>query len=257
MPTRSLRMFVGALEYHRAAIESDRPENQLLDLWASLEGLLPTPPDNSARISYYCDTILPVLTLTYAERMFRYLRWVAVLAGPGMREFLSTKGQGTSFFEQTTSLTVCTDLAAERDELFAKLDNYPLLRFRFYEIGEKFRSSKRVRETLLAHRKKVGWHLQRIYRARNLISHTAQALPYLPALVENLHVYIDLMLSSIPRVYSKYRSQMSLATVFAILKASESSLLQDLANADVPCDKSNYQQIVFGTHNPLTPTLVG
>lgn len=65
----STRKLLNAFEYHRAALESRLPENQLVDLWAALEGLLPSP--DGVRIKYFCNTLSSVLTLTYTEKLLK------------------------------------------------------------------------------------------------------------------------------------------------------------------------------------------
>jgi len=76
-----------------------------------------------------------------------------------------------------------------RTELYAALDQSPLLKNRIYQIKKATDSANSISELLENHRIKVTWHIRRIYRSRNLATHAGQALPYISSLVENLHSY--------------------------------------------------------------------
>jgi hypothetical protein len=102
--------------------------------------------------------------------------------------------QGSNQFEKVAALVALKENEAFRDELYALCDPNPLLRFRIFWVFTRLNTAVAIRETMEAHRRRVDWHIQRIYRSRNLILHAGEAMPYLGSLIENVHAYLDRML---------------------------------------------------------------
>ena len=61
---------------------------------------------------------------------------------------------------------------------------------------EKLNSAKSIASTIEEHRQRVVWHIQRMYRMRNMVAHSIERLPpyYIDNLIENLHSYVDRIL---------------------------------------------------------------
>lgn len=177
---RSRHIYLKALNYHRAALEAETTENQLIDLWAALEGFTPPPSKDDTRITHYVGTLLASLNLTYSEKLFRYAEKSLYRAGSEVRKVIEVVPTEGDFFTKATCLIVAEELEEERRKLYAALSNHPLLRFRCFTLHEQFSSAKHVRKSLEAHKKRVSWHIQRIYATRNQIVHSAgQVLKFL------------------------------------------------------------------------------
>ena len=250
---QSVRTMYNVLQYHRAALDATTPENQLLDLWAAIEGLTPTPHKDAARITYYISQILPSLTLTYTRKIFTYVdlcirehsqQAAALIDG--------ATGHGEQFL-RTAAILVCADMEAERDALVAMTCDNPLLQIRMRRARDCFSTNEKTRRTIEHHRKWIGWHLQRIYSSRNRISHSAMSLPYLETLVENLHSYVDVLVSSVVKVGRSSSANMTLESALRILSVHEVGYLDEIKGAEVQCNKDNFVSIVFGRKNPLSP----
>lgn len=251
---QSTRSFSNALNYHRAALETNMPENQLLDLWATLEGFLPQPEIGGNRIAHYLNLLVPALVITYPEKIFRYMADCLAFAGSGVRPFIEALPIEGDFFEKCTCLLTTNEYHAERVDLLAKLDGHPLLRFRVDRIYRQFRSKRAVLAALEMHKKKVQWHVQRIYTMRNLIMHSANSLPYLKTLVENLHSYIDILIPAITKLAVVADTRVNIDAAIQLLLFHEKTMLSDLRNGkDEECRLENYHQIIFGLQNPLSP----
>jgi hypothetical protein len=65
------------------------------------------------------------------------------------------------------------------------------------EVWKRFRNPHRLSSSLLASRQHLEWHINRIYRARNLLVHSGKEAPYLETLCENLHYYVNTVLSRV------------------------------------------------------------
>lgn len=242
-----------AYDYHRVALEANRPENQLLDLWAALEGFLPPPVESVARIAYFSDLLIPALTLTYAARILGYLSMSMFTAGESVVELVESCGHGSSFLDKCSAITLCEDLQEFRDRLYQELGAHVLLRNRVFLVNEMFGTKSRCAKSLKNHRTRLQWHLQRIYVARNQIAHSARALPYLPILVENLHSYVDRLLNSISTLAELHRVTLSVGTAVQMLKTHERAYLGSLSPGEEVVTTANFKRIVFGAANPLVP----
>ena len=251
--TKDAAVFAKALDYHRAAAEASTAENQLIDLWAALEGFLPPPEADTTRITHYVSVLLPCLTLTYAEKLFRYVASALEASDSTVTKLVESISASDSFFHNTVRLLVSKECAAARERLFTILGENPLLRFRCFNLSEEFKNSERAHDTVKAHRTRLGWHIQRIYSTRNQIVHSAEALPYLDTLVENLHTYIDALVRSIARVGIQAHSPISIAGATKLLSIAEQSYLRELKTNKVDCSTSNFLKVVFGFANPLSP----
>jgi hypothetical protein len=246
-------LIYNVLDFHRAAAEAKTYENQLLDLWAAIEGLLPSPDPNSARITHYVATLLPSLTLTYPEKVFEYFqRAIAADKDVALRQ-VEVLPVGGTLLEKVIAVAVCEDFESERKTLLEALDHHPLLRFRLFELNEKFRSSSRVRRTVEGHRKRIEWHLQRIYSTRNQIVHTAQSLPYTETLVENLRSYVEVLVRALTMVGKQARTPVTIGGAVKLLQVHERAYLRQLSEPKVRCNTGNFKQVIFGATNPLSP----
>ncbi len=247
------RLFFKALDYHRAALTAETPENQLVDLWGALEAFLPVPDADGSKITHYVSTLSPCLTLSYSEKLFNDLEESFQNADESLCEFVQNFLAERPFKEALVYLIVAEEQEANRQELYKRISRNPLLRHRCFTLNEKYSSNKRVYKTLNEHKQRVSWHMQRIYAARNQIVHNAESLPYLGTLVENLHSYIDTLVNSVSIIGAKSRSICTANGAIRLLSVSEHSWLHQLkTQSKIRCNESNYLQIVYGEYNPLS-----
>jgi len=255
----STRRFINAVEFHRAALRSSIEHHQLVDLWAALEGLLPPPGKDSPRIRFFVANLVAPLCLTYPEKLFRQVLDEISTAETGLMDKVLSLPSGNTPLEKITLLITCSEFKEIQDKIAEDLAaSNPLLMYRIWELSERFKSAKATRETLLSHRKKVAWHIERIYSTRNSIMHNAEALPYLGTLVENLHGYVDSLLSSIARVAINANTQTSINTALEHILAHEADRLVELEqisrlNPGNECTTENAVRVIFGSTNPLRP----
>lgn len=256
LSAHSARKMLNAFEYHRAALESRLPENQLVDLWAALEGFLPSP--DGTRIKYFCNTLSSVLTLTYTEKILRVFYDNLIHEGKKINDLIDSISVGTTKFEKVIALISARELEDKRKEIAQIIANSnPLLLYRFYQLNENYKSKKRIGATLKKHQEKITWHIHRIYYSRNLIVHSASSLPYLPTLVENLHTYLDTLIRAITSLARKHVMGIDVDTAVSTLASHEKHLIQDYTisdkNPDIECNLNNFWELVFGAVNPLAP----
>lgn len=249
----STQRFKNALTYHRGAIRAPLYQNQLVALWSALEGLLPNPEASEVRIRHFAEIVIGVLVLSYPQKLFSIL--AKQLQESCDQEVVAKINSlvGNSWAEKVTALICCEEYESERSLVASKLDENPLLRFRMKELYDSFSSAGKINRTLQKHRNKVAWHISRIYWNRNLIVHSAQSMPYLATIVENLHDYLDTVMDSVALYASKSKAVTSIeAVVQAILTDLDlrmSSLNHVSKKQDVPCSLVNYYELVIGDGN--------
>ena len=110
--------------------------------------------------------------------------------------------------------------------------DYPLLQYRIEYYGKMYSDCNKLKLFLTSHRKRVSWHIMRIYRNRNMIVHDGSYFPYIGIIVQNLHYYIDCLIDTINFYAGKgYRS---IEAIYTALQQQEYKymLLLDKKAAD-------------------------
>ena len=128
----------------------------------------------------------------------------------------------------------------------------PVLLFRLYELVNRFETPEVTKTTVIRHREKAAWQLNRIYWNRNLIVHSAESLPYLTTLVEHLHIYIDAFLSGILMVAIESEAN-TIPSVLELISVHEKQRLGELNSlkASVAREPHDILHWVFGGANIL------
>lgn len=243
-----------ALRFHKAALLSNSAENQLIDLWAALEGLLPIAKREGVRIEYFAEAILPALTLTYPEKLFSSAYRDTLKIAPKSQSILSKMNCDGSQFARFVSLLLCEEFKDDRDKLIDLLKSSPLLRNKLWRLSEAFKSRDAIQKTLRTHRKKLKWHLYRIYFTRNSLMHSASSLPYLSTLVENLHLYVDTLIIVISKVAHASPEALSIEGALQYLSAWEKIRLENIGNDNMKVPiSSEVWALVFGRDMIVSP----
>lgn len=184
------------MEIHNMALEIQSPSNALLSLWSILELLLEKERNDNdrSRIFNIVDLVVPYLINSYIEKIVKNLlsdlqRWSkrktdALLAGVAV---------GKEEIEKLFAFISLEVYDDKRKEFYKELEAFPLLRFRIFTLNEQFSTKRNLNRMLNEHEKKVRWHLQRIYRARNCIIHDGDEIMNVESLVENLLSYVDII----------------------------------------------------------------
>jgi len=244
-----------AVEYHGAALASKRHEEQLLNLWSCLEGFVGVPSSAGSKIAFVREAVLSCLTLQYPQRLFSLIASrVSVLVGSAQMEtFWRSAGiHATTPRECLALVLLHPDFVDKRNELAGIVAlRDPVLLYRMFELVKRFASPKITKHTLERHREKIAWQMNRIYWNRNLIVHSAESLPYLPTLVEHLHIYVDSFLGSILYVVAKFEantipSVLELFSVHEKIRNGElTKFIEETATDNSPLDW------IFGRENLL------
>lgn len=191
-----------ALDLHATAMRAADVRTRFLNLWMALE-CLGSLVGHGGVIQKISDLVCPIVTWRKIEKISRYCsinihHW---------RRVSGTKSERSAIFPgESNSRIPAGDaialLGRPKDhqhltELSRLTGGHPLLVFRLMEVWERFRNPQRLSSSLAESRKHLEWHLNRIYRARNLLVHSGTEVPYLEILCENLHYYVNTVLSRV------------------------------------------------------------
>jgi len=194
----SFNKFNRVLELHSNCLQNLAPENQLINLWIIFETLIPST-NKKSKVSNICDKILPILLLKYFRKLVTnlhedLLRWNKELLESFIKDIPS---EPDTWLAKFVCFLSDKQFRVKRDELFAAMGNYTLLRNRTFKISEAINDKDNVISRLETHRMNVLWQIRRVYRTRNMIIHSGRTPKYLNILIENTHDYIDQILSEI------------------------------------------------------------
>lgn len=190
--------FFRAVEFHGLSIAGDVLENQLLNIWISLETLSPKDARRSISDSVVKGA-LPFLGLMYFQNiidrlLFDIVQWNRHELTRALKAVSAPKEY--SIQEKLLFLISNPSHETALAELFSKMDKFELLRFRTYQLHMIFSDKQKMVAFLNSHQIKVEWQLRRIYRTRNRIVHSGNTPAFTNRLIENAHTYFDQIFNS-------------------------------------------------------------
>jgi hypothetical protein len=185
--------FFSVTEFHSLSLESKSVENQLLNLWISLETLIPSR-QGSSKINSVISGMLPITGLNYIRRIierlaFDLLRWNRPFVAALLRKI--EPNPAVDAVGKVLRLCALKANTAHLEELFEKLENFELLRNRIYKIHQKISDPSQLKSFLESHQKRVEWQIMRIYRIRNSIVHNGRKPDFSEIIVDCAHDYFD------------------------------------------------------------------
>ena len=181
-----------SLEQHSLALSSTEPKASLVGIWTALECLVGSDGrDSSSR--RVVEWIAPIVALRRVEKISRYL---AVCC----HEYFGAASRHPSHAFKRSSpyyvspRDILDAITGPKDntlmvQLLGDVSDHPLLRFRVYYAWRSFHDPKILKRELLGSKQRLVWHLERIYRARNLTVHQGRTPPFVSELVDRVQHY--------------------------------------------------------------------
>lgn len=191
-----------ALDLHTTAMSTPDVRTRFLNLWTALECLGSLVGGGSV-IERVTNLVCPIVTWRKMEKIGRYCainlhQWRIVSGSKGEPSEI-LPGEDEEHIPVAAMVRLLCMPKGHGD--FAKLrpiaSGHPLLDFRLGAVWDRFHNPLRFASALAASRRHLDWHLNRIYRARNLLVHSGVETPYLEALSDNLHYYFSTVLSRV------------------------------------------------------------
>ncbi|WFN36986.1 hypothetical protein L1994_00905 [Methanomicrobium antiquum] len=264
---KSIRLFVhldstsiyrlyNSLNLHSCAISSETPENQLISLWTALETLLPPPGNSKARITHFVSTMYPILGRDYIIKLITDLIrniYLYLEKDKVQTLFSLVETNYPELYSELQPVEKCSLLiilynndSNIKKEINEVIGDNVLLRNRFYAISQILKDTNSIKEKIESHNNRVKWHLQRIYRARNLITHKGEGLAYVSDLLENTHNYYHTIIDLIIKTQKEHNNQFkNIGSIFNFIKM-EHELHLDSLKEKQDITKENYKKYVLG-----------
>lgn len=244
----SVYSFYKSLNFQNSALHSDNPENQYLNLWIGLETLSNTPPGEKIGF-HFRNSFTPFLCRNYIEKLLLDLcNQLEYFLNTKFEKILSNSTTGDSKLEKCAYLISKRNENQEMwDEIFTELGRNPLLKYRMTMINTKIESPKMIKKTIIEHQQRIDWHLERMYRTRNMITHKGEPIEIINQLIENLHFYYHTIIDQIEEITNKYDHIDNIESVIELVKIEYHTHLQNLKeNEKKELDSQNYLPLLFG-----------
>lgn len=224
-----------AFRLYRAGLDTTSFEQKVVNWWTALEYLI-RGSSNTGKIGEAVENYLtPILCLDYLSKHIDSYRRT-------FTSFKETEKKDDATFPnyKDSSLSSIYEIMkneAELDQLIAHLNASPLISFKVKKYGKKLSKTTLILILLEEHEQRVKWHIQRIYRARCDIVHSAERILNSSLLCANLEFYLKSLLASLLDEFAKTpsltgpkefldRSQHLYAQMKLSLKTNDDSILK-------------------------------
>lgn len=200
MEPGSFMRIMKSLRLHQAALTADTLENQFVNLFTALEILIPKQADSGKdRILQIYETLIPYLCLGYYDKLVSSVVESLRQWNPAMLLHIEqTVTEGSTANEKVCAYMLLQKYDNDLDAVIYKAltdDHYYLLRHRMNRLHVSMEKPSEIIKHLKHHEQKLKWHIDRIYRTRNLIVHSGASPYYLETLLENIHSYYDILIT--------------------------------------------------------------
>ncbi|WP_157959061.1 hypothetical protein [Salinicola endophyticus] len=252
MRDSDFKKFARIVDFHGLSVNSSEPENQLLNLWIALESLVPASAATS-KINQIINSIVPVLGMEYFARLVQNLaqdliRWDRGAVRSALKKVPDSDSM--SLREKVMQVVLSENCDVVRSELYEKLKDFHLLRYRLFTMHECFKTPRKMIESIEKHEEKVTWQIRRIYRTRNLIVHSASSSKHINSLIENGHDYLDQVVFMITKMSGGSYGISSISQAFELARLFRLNISRALGNAEV-YDDSCFK-LLLGEHEFMT-----
>lgn len=243
----SFSKFVRSAELHSMALSSNASENQIINLWISLESLVPSESksENASNIEHIVDSLMPFLNERYIQKLINnlvkdLLRWNAVETKKALRPIT-----GRKLIDKLAKVMILPEHAAICASIEATFGDFHLLRDRFEHLKNLLKSPDNILAALDAHKMRLEWQIRRIYRARNIIVHSGKTPAHTQPLIEHTHDYLDTVLSRLIELASKPQSINSVAQGFKFVDMKYANYISNLKRKGLSFNSGNIHELLF------------
>lgn len=230
-----------AMEMHSSAIEISKVMPLFQNFWTALETLFLSPNEKSVRENVN-HSVVRIMQKIYTLKLYRAL--FGNVNKALSKDSLERLGV-TGFRSFVAYVSSHDDSSEEMKKMYALLNGNPLLRFRLYTIKKECASEKAFCHLLETHQQRIQWHIERLYRMRNVATHLGRELPRMTTAVNHLHNYFDYVVNYILCKSSANNFVCGVASVVHEAKNDEEihlSLIKEYKNISA----ENYMAWLFG-----------
>lgn len=186
---------LGAIELLSLASSSSDSRARLINFWSSIETLA-GGHEGSTTFDRVKSLVVPLIISRHVGRTVRYL----AIETQQLGSLLGRSDYGSGFPRSSETFVAPPEMlktlaAPENSQPICdllKFAEHPLLRYRIYRSWKTIHDPKKLSAMLALSKKRLEWHIARIYRARNLLVHQGVESPFQVPLLDNLQNYISM-----------------------------------------------------------------
>lgn len=188
-----------AFRLYRVGADANIFENKLISWWTAIEYLVKGSTSSGKIGSAVEKTLTPVLCLRYIDKLLVSFRNAlvdqkAVIKDVATSEAIHLKELGP------LALYELFKNSAYQDQLLAASPD-PFMKQKLGDFLQSLSTPQATRAMLKAHEQRLRWHIQRLYRARCDIVHSAERLVNAALLCANLEFYLKTTLTALLRAF--------------------------------------------------------
>lgn len=218
-----------AFRLYRIGADTNIFENKLVNWWTAIEFLVKGSSSSGGIGDAVEETLAPVLCLNYINKIIGSLRDSLVDLKV---DLLDSKGSPI----QLKSLNI-SELYALFNEVpirtqLMSLSVDPFFKNNLDEFLSNISSPEKIHSLLKSHERRLRWHIQRLYRARCDIVHSADQLVNAALLCANLEFYLKTTLTALLRALAKTPHIFSSKEFFDRQSRAYAKLLSDLKSGN-------------------------
>lgn len=231
----SVDRIINSFHYFRLSLDSAEPETRFLLNWIAFEYLVKINMNKGLIekvISYipklFVTQYLNKLLKDFASNLLRLRCDRKVLSSIGININRSNQFDLTVLFEVLRDSTKISALITSNDA--------PLFEIRVNELANLLKDAKSIEAKLKEHLEDVQWNLQRIYRVRNKIVHSASTNLNLTQLDGNLTYYYTTLLNNIIYNSINATTETTLDSIYLKFESIYEYLLSQIKNNNINTD---------------------
>ncbi|MGF9977333.1 hypothetical protein [Viridibacillus arvi] len=202
------------------------------NLWSSLESLL-LIGHHSSNIEHIKKTVPALLCGNYIQRLLQNFL------------FDCKRAKATFDMDDVNCIFDVLTNQEKQEEFLEYFNDYTLLKQRCLELIDVLSNSNNLKEVLTNHHNNMTWHIQRMYRVRNNLVHSATVERDIKLLIEHMHFYTRNSLHEILLKLNKYQFN-SLGDLYMAVEDNYNTLIEVLTPVKGKIESYDHEIIFEG-----------
>ena len=178
-----------SIEMHNTALGIPDLKSGFLNLWSSIEVLCQNN-DADSKLDNVIKIVVPILKKDYLISIVEDICENIEMNINELENVLNKVEEAGCTKKKMFCLLWLDKYKNLREEITDKLYDYPVIRYRISQLSN-LTSIKHLNEFVKKYKKRITWHLCRMYRTRNAIIHSGETPDNIKQLGEHLHSYVD------------------------------------------------------------------
>ena len=208
----------GVFNYTNISLSSAFPEEKFMNLWIALESFMRTGQYSNI-ISHIKEVLPAIVSKRYIYRIVRNFAEDCIRCNVKLNLIYEEINlEDASKQNMVKSIIKCIREDDSYEQIKSVSSVNTLLMYRLSELKDILKDNQTVIDKIKKYYETVSWHIQRLYRIRNEIAHSAlKDDNYLVTYIEHLYDYLAILITEIVFVCSESKIE-SIEEIFPYLK---------------------------------------